>query len=213
MYLYIDIETVASSNQELAEFLAGTVKAPSNYKDAEKIAEYVADAKKTILDKTVFDGAFGQIVSISWAFGDGVVNTLTRQKNSEKEILEQFMSSVIDNTFYTVVGFNHVAFDLPFIVKRCIVLGVVGLAGSLPVSPKPWDDNVFDIMVKWDAKNPISLSKLAYALGIESDNKYTGADVADMVALGEWDELERYNADDVRLSREIHKRMTAVLGL
>jgi predicted PolB exonuclease-like 3'-5' exonuclease len=62
-------------------------------------------------------------------------------------------------------------------------------------------------MTRWDSKNYIKLGHLAKALGIESDNEYTGADVWPMYQQGRYDEIGRYCADDVVLTRAIYKRM------
>ena len=87
MYLYFDIETIPNQSEsglkqiraEIEEEKA-KIAAPGNYKDPEKIAEFV-NLKRIELDgqadanwrKTALDGGSGHIAAICWAVNDGEV--------------------------------------------------------------------------------------------------------------------------------------------
>lgn len=212
MILTIDIETIPTQCPVLAAHVASMVQPPATLKKPETIAKWWAEeaeeAKRVAIEKTAFDGAFGELACVSIAVDDGLPVTWVRDHNSSEAnmlvSLADMLHDVIDRT-PRIVGFNHVNFDLPFLWKRAIKHGV--FLPRMPRYVKPWDRDVFDVMTNWDSKNYIKLGELAKALGIESDNEYTGADVWPMYQQGRYDEIGRYCADDVVLTRAIYKRM------
>ena len=68
------------------------------------------------------------------------------------------------------VGHNITGFDLPFLKKRSIILGICP-PSVIPFAAKPWDKSVFDTMIQWDGDRDKRISlpdKLCKVLGIES---------------------------------------------
>lgn len=141
--IYLDIETIPaqrsdvrayfeeSMRDELAQALEA-VKAPSNYKDEVKIAEYIENAKANLkadfagkladkIDKTGLDGAFGQIVCIGYDMHDDGKST-TICGMDEGFVLSKFNQALANNTRLadqvqiTIVGHNVAAFDLRFLL-------------------------------------------------------------------------------------------------
>lgn len=237
MNLYLDIETIPAQRPDVLEEIRSSckadleaalacVKAPANYKDADKIAEFCNAKRKELLDaheaeveaayrKTGLDGAFGQVCVIGWALDDDEPQTLVDMQ--EGPLLRQFAEALRDipaNEVFqtTVIGHNLAAFDLRFLSQRSIVNGirphpVIGRAAQA----KPWEqDKVFDTMVQWaGVGGRISLDKLCRALGIPSPKgDLDGSKVWDYVQAGRLVEVSDYCRRDVQAVRSIHARMT-----
>jgi 3'-5' exonuclease len=218
------------------ENAVGNVCAPGNYKDPVKIAEWEAtigeQKRKALRDeheakvdecyrKTGLDGAFGQIACVSFAFNTGEPRTVWNPEwarpDCEPGILEN-LSDALDSTIkpsmfsmVQVVGHNVSAFDLRFIVQRCIVRGIRPHPVLLRAAQaKPWDlDRVFDTMAQWTGgKGTISLDKLCRALGLPGKGEMDGSKVWDAIKAGRMAEVADYCADDVRKVRSVWGRMT-----
>lgn len=212
--------------RDLADDLA-RVRAPGNYKDPEKIAAYIAEARRDIerdadgkvqkaLADTSFDGGYGQIICIGYAFDDGptmshYADDLTLA--SEARVISAFFASIsrtVGNSGLRprLIGHNHIGFDLPFVWKRAIVHGIRPPLW-FPRDPKPWSDNVVDTMLQWaGARGRISMDELCSILGIEGKDGISGADVWPMAQAGRFQEIADYCEGDVARTRKIFNRMT-----
>lgn len=239
MNLYLDIETIPTDWQAAIDYITASaaddltaalaeVKAPGNYKDPAKIAEYIAakqDELKSefvaaVADKvrrTSLDGAFGRVCVIGWALDDHAVN-FVKSADNEARVLHGFADCLRDNiaineVFDTcVIGHNVSSFDLRFLTQRFIVHGIrPPHVISRAAQAKPWEqDKVFDTMVQWSGVGQrVSLDKLCVALEIPSPKgDITGATVAAAVAAGRIDDVAAYCVKDVEAVRAVHRRMT-----
>jgi hypothetical protein len=212
MNIFLDLETIAGT--DVPEDL---LKVDSRLKDPVKIAA----AKKEALNKTSFDGAFGKIVSLAFAVDDEEIDVVTRAGPSvrEYEALNMFAGRLdaaisearttcgADGYAITWVGHN-IQFDLGFLFKRAAV-NRIKLPFRLPWPCNPWDKFVCDTNYLWAGRDYVKLDTLALVLLGERKTN-TGADVAGMWERGEYDRIAEYNRDDVRITREVHKKLLAV---
>ena len=233
--LYLDIETIPGQSPDvIAQLQADAaeekskIKAPGNYKDEAKIAEYVSQKSAEIdaaVDdrwrKTSFDGALGQIVAASIAIGnDAPVNIWREDWQSAEEHILRELFAVISGSFDrsrdirpVFVGHNIVAFDLRFIFQRSIMLGIKP-PQVIPFNARPWDNHIFDTMTAWAGfGNRVSLDKLCRVFGIptkgaEIGDEIDGSKVWDFVQAGRVADVATYCGGDVDRVREIHRRMT-----
>jgi len=234
MNLYLDIETLptdwdkaieyikAKSADELAEALE-SVKAPANYKDEAKIAEFIFNKQMELKEshqqaiadkiaKTGLDGTFGRVCVIGWAEDQGDVQTISHETN-EVALLKELAARLggADGFNTTVVGHNVSAFDLRFLVQRFIVNRIrPPMVIARAAQAKPWEiEKVYDTMVQWaGVGNRISLEKLCVALEIDNPKTdITGATVAAAVAAGRIDEVAAYCSRDVEATRKVHQAM------
>jgi hypothetical protein len=219
--IFLDIETIPCQRADIKADLLAAVKAPATYKKPESIDAWLAENREAeaeaALLKTSFDGGLGQIVCLSWAMDEGdtrclIVSDLSPE--SERALLEvwiQDMDELRKKRNYNAprfIGHNVAGFDLPFVWKRCVVLGLRPPAW-LPHHPKPWGGEVFDTMTEWAGlKDRISLDRLCKVLGLPGKDDMTGADVWPYVQAGRLDEVAEYCRQDVRRVREIYQRMT-----
>lgn len=200
-YTYFDVETIPEQSEGALERAKESIKVPANYKNPDAIAAYIEENAQEAWEKTALDGWKGHVACI-------VANDFkhsVRDVKDEKQILEYFFS---DLTETTLVGHNIIGFDIPFLTKRALVLGVkLPPEHILPRSLKPWDNKVFDTMTAFGGgKEFISLDNLARNLGIKGKGATNGKQVHYMWEQGLHDEIAEYCADDVRIVREIHER-------
>lgn len=222
MHLFMDIETIPAQAPWVREELAAAVTAPGQFKKPESIAEWLAENRDKEADaawlKTSFDGGVGQIVCIGWAVDEEAPLSLVADDlslESERRILSAWFDELRRESSYThgqrptVIGHNHVGFDVPFIWKRAIVHG---LRPPLwfPRNPKPWADSVVDTMVFWDPTQRAggSMDRLCRILGIPGKVGMSGADVWPAAQRGEFAKIADYCRGDVERTRALWRRMT-----
>ena len=209
--LFLDIETIPTDLDWVIEDLRSGIKPHATYKKPESIAEWMeANAEQALQDAihaTGLDGSIGRICCIGYAFDDEPVQTIgTHLKMTEYAMLRDLAADLKNKRITKIVGHNIAGFDLPYIKKRSIIHGV---KINLPFNAKPWSDEIFDTMLKWDAKKFISMDKLARVLRIQGKSNIDGSMVWDMYQRGEHQAIADYCEDDVRMVRDIYKRMTA----
>jgi hypothetical protein len=201
------------------------VKAPGQYKKPESIAEWLKENGEAEADaawrKTSFDGALGHICVIGLAFDDGHPVALHSENWLEDEvlILESLFAQIDGriaqrpNVRPVFVGHNVIDFDLRFIFQRAVMLGIRP-SRHIPFAAKPWDDGVFDTMVRWaGTKDRVKLDKLAKAMGLQLKGSEIGEDIDgskvwDFVRDGRIADVAKYCCGDIERARGIHKRMT-----
>ena len=237
-YIFLDLETIPTQREDVRDYLSESiadelaaalesVKAPSNYKDEVKIADYIETAKMNLksefaakrdaaVNKTGLDGAFGQVVCVGMDLRDNG-NPVVITNMDEAELLLSVNETISaelppsDMHSTAVVGHNVSAFDLRFLAQRYMVNGIrPHPVIARAVQAKPWEsEKVYDTMIQFaGVGNRISLDKLCLALGLPGKGDITGADVWPMVQAGRLDEVAAYCADDVRKTRAVFNRMT-----
>lgn len=232
--LFIDIETIpgqsesvkAAIRQEIADEVA-TLKAPGNYKDPVKIAEFIDTERAKIESsfderhrKTALSGTLGEVFCVSWAVDDGPVRGMIRRiDESEKSFLQMVMAAIhaaapspsAQNMAPTVwIAHNARDFDLRFLFQRCVINGV-SLGGRIPSDAGPRDRDVYDTMTKWAGwGNRISLDRLCQALGIpgKAEDGIDGSMIYDLALAGEYDRIADYCSHDVERVRSVYRRMS-----
>ena len=207
--LYFDIETIPTDLDWVIDDLRANIKPPAQYKKPESIAEWMeANAEQALADaihSTGLDGSYGRITCIGYAFDDEPVQTVgTHLQMTEHTILADFAADINSRKITKIVGHNIIDFDMEFLKKRAIIHGV---KIELPFLASKYDSVFFDTMTKWSAQKRIKMDKLARVLGIEGKGDVDGSMVWDMHQRGEHQAIADYCADDVRMVREIYKRM------
>ena len=207
--LYFDIETIPTDLDWVIDDLRANIKPPAQYKKPESIAEWMeANAEQALADaihSTGLDGSYGRITCIGYAFDDEPVQTVgTHLQMTEHTILADFAADINSRKITKIVGHNIIDFDMEFLKKRAIIHGV---KIELPFLASKYDSVFFDTMTKWSAQKRIKMDKLARVLGIKGKSDVDGSMVWDMHQRGEHQAIADYCADDVRMVREIYKRM------
>jgi hypothetical protein len=179
--------------------------------------EKLEETAQNTLAKTSFDGAQGQVAVIGFAVDEQpaiALKVADLTQKAEAEMLAEFFHAIRDlfspalmrNPIF--VGHNLAGFDLPFIYKRAVILGIKP-PPFIPFGAAPWSDHIFDTMVRWDSRNNISLDKLCKALGIQGKTEgLCGADVWPLIQQGQIQAVADYCVDDVDAARNAYRRMT-----
>jgi len=227
MLVPVDAETIPSSLEDedsLKKAIAETIEAPAQMKKQETIDAWHAGEGKyegeklQLIEKKFrdrsFDGAKGQICSLSWSMGlDEEPRSLfaTPGKITERELLVLFFAdlklNLKDRPPYFIGHFIS-GFDLPFIFQRAVINGV-----NPGMSLGQWgrhDQHFFDTMIAWAGyKGTISQDNLCAALGIEIDNPddMDGSKVWDAYKAGEYKKIETYNCVDLKKVQAMYKRI------
>lgn len=216
MFITLDIETIPTQDDAVIAQIAETVKPPAQMKKAETIAEWEktekANAVAEAVQKTALDGAYGQIVCIGYAFGDGDIARVYGK--DEATILQVFFNDLQEakestHTGLTFVGHNLSSFDMRFIYHRAVINNVKPPL-CFPINPKSWDACIFDTMTYWSGHGgKIGLDRLAKALGIEGKSTdFTWQDVLPAYLRGDFSAIGDYCKGDVELTRNVYKRLT-----
>jgi len=218
--LFLDLEFVCTTKQELIDEIKvempKTIKLPETIKLWKKNVYPIAFAKK--LSGMLFDPAFGEIVSASFALGEGeVMNTFRTDKITEFELLEkvnEILSLLILQKFKAYksekpivwVGHNILECDLDYLHKRMIINGIRPCV-KIPYDAKPWSTNVYDIRQHWGTRGRSSMDFIMKALGMGGKGDFTGKDVGAAWLAGEYKKIADYNIEEINQKRTIYKRM------
>lgn len=196
--LFFDIETLPAGEDKKEVFL------PILKHKARKKTDVEASDESLYLG-TSFEGTFGRICCIGYIKEDGNVKKDVLE-GDEKEILEKFWE--IAKNVELFVGHNIYEFDLPFIFKRSIILGV-----------KPrFDINfaryrnqpIFDTMKEWEkwSQGGQKLDTLAKVLDLPtSKDEMDGSQVWSYYQEGKVDDICKYCMKDVELTRQVYYKM------
>ncbi|MBI2933043.1 MAG: ribonuclease H-like domain-containing protein [Planctomycetes bacterium] len=195
MRLYLDIETLPVPPERVDVFLS-TVKPPCASEEERREA----------IAQTSLHAEFGRILCIG-IWREPGMDGPEILAGPEADMLRRFWQQARGVRQY--VGHNILSFDLPFLIKRSIVHGIP----PLPISLARYrSDQVYDTMEMWNfwsSRERISLDTLAKVLGLKSSKgEINGGCVAKVHAAGRDAEIYAYCMQDVRLTREIYKRMT-----
>jgi len=203
--LFFDIETAPMAG---ASDWIEPGEAPSNYKDAEKIAAYIAAAQVKELEKAALDLDLCRVVAIGWALNDDAVQSVVNLP--EQDMLTAFWSDVREPG-RTLVGFNCLGFDLPVLVRRSQYLGEPVPYLNITKHRHPGILDVmqllsFDGLVR--ARSQSFYCKRFNITGGAVADTSTGADIGRLVDAGEWEKVRLHVESDVAKTRALYRRMT-----
>jgi len=226
--IFIDIETLPTNDENIIEQIKKSIEPPGNYSKPETIAKWLDENRDNEADKlirkTALDGLYGQILSISWAIGDGSVNSVYRSSyaDSEMNMLNEFFLSLQDYCIVNKQGVTPITkwighyitgFDLRFIWQRCVINNVRPPI-KIPYDAKPWDDCVFDTKIAWTGIGKYSgsgsLDTLCSVMLNKKKGEINGANVYDYFLRGEIQNIVDYNKNDVIMCRDLYNRMNFI---
>lgn len=194
-FVYFDIETIPAQDDAALERAYAGVKPPANIKKPESIEKWMNENAEAAAIED------GEIMSAH-------VNDL----DNESYAISMFFDAVRSQSRAVLVGHNILGFDIPFLTKRAVVLGVkLPFSSSWPRDPKPWEKSCQDTMIMWaGGRGTVSMNDLCDIFGIpgKGDGMH-GSEVAQAWADGRHDEIAEYCREDVMRTREMHRRFIA----
>lgn len=226
MNIYIDIETIPGQAPWILDDIRMSLHDKTEkkeraieqqYKREETVKKHVKRIREGLPDKfeeehlkTALDPSRGEIICIGMAFDDSEPFAISRNiSQPESDVLNSFYSllPIASSNMFTWVGFNCSRFDMRFIYNRSVINRIKPNV-NIPVEIQ--DRRCFDIMVEWCGRSGfISQNSLCKALGVEfMEHDVNGSNIYEAVKMNQYKEIEEYCMDDVRVIREMHKKMT-----
>lgn len=220
--LFLDLESIPTDKPAHIAEIAKGIKPPASMSKPETIAKWEEESKPAAVveavSKTSFNGAYGRVCCIGWAWNDDEPHCLVMgddMAEDEMMTLAMFLINEGRPEGYerpVIVGHYVADFDLRFLWQRAFVNGV-RMPAFWPVDPKPWSKEVKDTMMMWaGAKGTISLDNLCKALGVPGKDDVDGSMVAEMWKNKEYQRIGEYCAGDVERVRSCYRKMQVALG-
>ena len=227
MNFVLDIETIPQDlgtvSRKLQEYVWDRVTRRAGATDSPGLDDFLAAPAAPALEPIAREierymalrPEFGHVICIGMGHdgrgrGDLETKALTaRRVDDERGLLEAFWDVVRSGREWRWVTYNGLAFDLPYLLRRSIYLGVVATTG-LPLRPFAPDSH-FDVMrllSNWERSDAVRLEVVAELLGLQkAPPGMEGSQVLGLWRAGRVEEIEAYCLGDVRLAYEIFLRV------
>lgn len=207
-----DIETIPNNRAQEYFTKYKKYKAPSNYKDADKINSYIEESRAEDIKRAGLYWWTGEIIAICT---HNIVNKKTTYYctkefdtiecvkfcKDEVELLQQLMNDLSDRT-YTLIGKNCKTFDKPFIAGRLLHHNI----GFIDLFRRGYITDVDEIFSNSSYCSQIT-NLDAYAFGMNITGKeFDGSQVHELYLQGKHQELARYCIHDVEVVSEMVRR-------
>tara|TARA_R110000851_G_scaffold27764_4_gene77871 strand:+ start:8152 stop:9054 length:903 start_codon:yes stop_codon:yes gene_type:complete len=197
--LFFDVETAPADgkfSKKSKLYDAWEYDQTKNLPEGENLIDYYFSRSPLMAE-------YGRIVTITiGAIRDGEVLLKSFYNEDEKVLLEEFNESV--TKFATnktwLCGHNILDFDMPFVMKRCLVNRVPLHLLFDTAHLKPWETAVLDTAILWKGTGwkKQSLISVLSALGLPSPkDDISGADVGRIFYEGGIDRIVTYCEKDV----------------
>lgn len=194
---------------DAARYLEGTVRAPANYKDPAKIADYIAEKEAERLAEAALDVDLARITALGFALDghDAIDVRVCRDERDEQLLIADVAALVANATIITFGGHN---FDLPLVMRRARYLGV-----RFPVlNLDRWKSPHLDLCELLSDRNPSRRRSLGFyvkRMGWSDLTKIlSGPEEAHVPVTGRWDDLEASIRHDVTATYRLAQWMGIV---
>ncbi len=204
--LVLDLETFALD--EAAQFLEEPT-APANYRDPEKIAAFIADAKAKAVSRCALDPDLCRIVAISWDSDSGPYTNYAENDIGERQLIITAWEAIKDET---LIGFNLLAFDLPVLIRRSQYLSI----RVPPLNLDRYHTPHIDLMERLSFNGKIKAHSLSFycrRFGIDVPDETSGKDIDASVKAGDWQGVTAHCLADVKKTRLLAERLGLFVSL
>ena len=222
MIVSLDIETIP--NVAMLDKLPEPECTDSRIKDPAKIAANIAEKKAAAVEKMALDPLYGRVLCVA-VVGEGPEGLSNcpilpeANDDTERKLIQWLFEEHLNNPELRLVTWNGNGFDLPFIYRRAMALGVSPKHfGAPPLSvwvQRYKTDRHIDMMQAWGGaggKDYTKLDAVARALLGESKCEIDVTTFADMMKTQEGrDEIVKYCIQDTALVMKIYERALGTL--
>ena len=211
-----DIETIP--NTSMIDRLPAPEVKTGNLKDQAKIDEKIQEARKAQIEKMALSPLYGRLCCFCVYDGNGEISTGTcieaETDAEETRILECAFMALAETR---VITYNGSAFDLPFLYRRAVILGVSPREFDLPPLEKMLkrydNDRHVDLMNVWCGYG--GFEKLDTLSALILDDHKVEIDFHDFPELIKTEEgrqkLVSYCSHDVELTYRLYSRIQGIL--
>ena len=223
MIFALDIETIP--NPDTFAFLPEP-KASGTLKDPAKIAANIAEKKVAQVEKAALDPLTGRVACAAFvgAGDEGefeIVEIINAPTDAEETRVINRIMQALGTDGVRIVTWNGAGFDLPFIYKRAMILGIHPAASNAPPL-SAWTkryvaDRHYDLMKIWSnwasgADGYVALDTVAAMVLGERKTPFDVTLIADLLATEEGrDKVANYCTQDTRLTWRLWQRMDGTL--
>lgn len=206
MQTIIDIETEGLPVEQI-DHLAPTFTAPSNYKDADKIAASIAEQRMEWFKRAALSPMTGKIVAIGYKTPNAP-NGLVLHVADEAELLTSFWYEYqVEQS--QMIGHNILGFDIPFIIRRSWA-NKISVPATVQNGRYLNERRFIDTMTAFQCGNRTekfhSLDTIAKFMGFAGKTEAIGAQFAEILATDPKRALA-YLAADLQAVENIAARM------
>ena len=219
MIVSLDIETIP--NVAMIDKLPEPECTDSRIKDPAKIAAHIAEKKAGQVEKMALDPLYGRVLCVALV-GEGIetcpITTLANDFE-ERALLQWLFETHLNDPELRLVTWNGNGFDLPFVYRRAMALGVSPKHfGAPPLShwtQRYKTDRHIDLMQIWGGASGREFTKLdAVARAILGESK-AEIDVTQFVETMKTEEgrneIVKYCVQDTKLVDKLFKRALGTL--
>lgn len=204
--LFFDIETEA--DMEAVDKLPEPLP-DARLKDPKKIQASIEKKKGDLVSKAAINPATAKIVAIGYQVGvDGEVKAVVN-KDGEVDLLDHFWELYADARG-KCVGYNILGFDLPVILRRSLVHGI--MPTDPPVVLAKYRDypitDLMHILSNWSNQQWESLKQVVKMLDIPVD--FSEEESGEFVQYMTVEQIERYVTKDVEAIVHLYKKMNHI---
>ena len=208
--IYLDIETLPALDwDDERKQRQVRDKVPKNYKDPEKIAQWIAEESDAVWRRTALSPLYGRILCVCVAIGDHDPHVYWSDGTLEGERGVLIELTGLVSRLDVQVAHNGHGFDFPWLRKRALKHRLTGLVSMYNVQQSWKATHLVDTLEVWAGpsrdREGASLDGLAEFFGIKRDNPISGADVYDRWVMGDHDAIKHHVKDDVRVLREVYR--------
>jgi predicted PolB exonuclease-like 3'-5' exonuclease len=203
--IVFDIETAPLP--EAADYIE-PAEAPANYKDPVKIAAAIAEKNAENLAKCGLDVDLCRVVAIGYQIeGDEEPQAVVAVGGdgwSEDGLIRAFWALSAGKQ---LIGYNCLGFDLPVLLRRSLYLGVKAPRILIDRFKHP---QVIDLMDELSYSGKLRLRGLSFyakRFGLAVHDELTGADIAQAVTDGRWDDIAAHVRADVLKTALLAERL------
>lgn len=196
--IVIDIETIPNQNisreiLSIAEQKIARKKGANN--DIDKFCSLNAE--------------FGHIccIGIGEMVGDKF-SVITNAETDEGVVLQRFWNYLREGKDIKIVSFNGKGFDVPYILKRSAILGVLP---SVRISTRRYDItqhfDVMEVLTNYFQGEMFSLGAYCKLYGIDNCDTSHGSDIFPLWKAGNIEAIKAHCAADVKATWELYQKI------
>lgn len=217
----LDIET--ARNDATIPLLPEPECTDSRIKDKDKIAAHIEAKRAEQLERMALDPLTGRVICYAAVRAEdekgGYVMADAMTDEAETALIESVFASVLAADGARIVTYNGIGFDIPYIYRRAMLLGIdVRGLGAPPLTA--WTkryatDRHYDLMQVWSGWNSQQYAKLDTLARFATGASKKDIDVTTFPALMATNDGRRligeYCEQDTRLTLALWRRMQGVL--
>ena len=220
MIIALDIETIP--NTAMIDRLPEPEVPLGNLVDPAKIRAKQDAAKATQVEKMALDPLYGRVLCVAMVDEDGSSNCPIMPEandDTERTLMQWLFSEHLNNPETRLVTWNGNGFDMPFIYRRAMALGVspkhFGAPPLATWTKKYGNDRHIDMMHAWGGtggKDYTKLDTVAKGLLGETKNEIDVTQFTEQMKTPEGrSEIVKYCIQDTALIMAIYKRALGTL--